>query len=231
MNAIGILLCDIDAKANDSWDALPNNPYGKYTYEFPVIRETIPGASEQKIVDSGGDLSMTPHVVNAAKKLEQRGAKAIVGGCGFFAFFQKNISRVVSVPVALSSLLQVPIVFQMIGKDRRVGIITWSKRYLGEQHFNAVGWSSQTIPIAVGKGLEEFPVWKNQNFGPDKIPLLESVMREIAIDLLKENPDLGAFVYEGAALGFTPAIQKATGLPVFNLATLVRSLYSGVCFT
>jgi len=230
MNSIGILLCDITEDAHNNWDALPNNPSGEFAYDFPVLREIIPGATEQKIIDSGGDASQSPFVVNAAKKLEQQGAKAIVGGCGFFAFFQQEVANAVSVPVAMSSLAQVPMISQLIGRDRRIGIITWSRRFLGEQHFNAIGWSSKEIPIAVGKGLEEFPIWKNQQFGPEKISSLEVAMTDIAKDLMKKHSDLGAFVYEGAALGFTSAMQRATGLPVFNLETLVRMIFSSICF-
>ena len=232
MSVIGFLMDDLTEKARLHWDALPGAGYINFSYDFPVIREIVPGATEQRLIDSGGDFSLTPQVIETAKKLEAQGVKAISTGCGFYAMFQQEVARAVSVPVVLSSLLQVPLVSQIIGKDRKIGILTWSRKFLGEQFFNAVGWSSKDIPVVVGKGLDEFPVWKKQIYNPEMFPELEASVVEIAKDLLKENPEIGAFVFECAGLpGYDRSVQRETGLPVYNLVTLVRMVYSGIRFS
>lgn len=231
MSVIGFLMDDLSEMARLHWDALPGAGYIKYSYDFPIIREIVPGATEQRLIDSGGDLSLTPQVIETAKKLEAKGVKAISTGCGFFAMFQQEVARAVSIPVVLSSLLQVPLVSEIIGKDRKIGILTWSRKFLGEPFFNAVGWSSKDIPVVIGKGLDEFPVWKKQIYNPEMFDDLEATTVEIAEDLIKENPDIGAFVFECAGLpGYGRSVQKETGLPVFNLVTLVRMVFSGICF-
>ena len=231
MSAIGFLMDDLTEKARYHWDALPGAGYNQYSYDFPIIREIVPGATEQRLIDSGGDLSLTPHVIETAKKLEAQGVKAISTGCGFYAMFQNEVAKAVSVPVVLSSLLQVPLISQLMGNEKKIGILTWSNRFLGEQFFNAVGWSSKDIPVVVGKGLDEFPVWKKQIYNPEMFDDLEATTLEIAEDLLKENPDIGAFVFECAGLpGYGRSVQKKTGLPVFNLVSLVRMVFEGISF-
>ena len=231
MQVVGFLMDDLTDKARIHWDALPGAGYIQYSYDFPIIREVVPGATEQRLIDSGGDLSLTPRVIETAKKLESRGATAISTGCGFYAMFQEEVAKAVSVPVVLSSLLQVPLISQIMGKKTKFGILTWSNRFLGEQFFNAVGWSSKDISVVVGKGLDEFPVWKEQIYNPEMFDDLEAATVEIAEDLLKENPDIGAFVFECAGLpGYGRSIQKKTGRPVFNLVTLVRMIFAGISF-
>ena len=74
MSALGVILDDLTNKARANWDSLPLAGYGEFSYSFPVIREIIPGASEQKNIDTG-DISQLPLVVETAKKLEKRGDK------------------------------------------------------------------------------------------------------------------------------------------------------------
>jgi len=232
MNTVGFLMDDLSESARLHWDALPGAGYGEFSYDFPITREIVPGATEQRLIDSGGDSTLAPVVIETAKKLESQGVKAISTGCGFYAMFQDEVANAVSIPVVLSSLLQIPLISRIIGKNRKIGILTWSRRFLGEQHFNAAGWSSEDIPVIIGKGLDEFPVWKNQIYNPEMFTELESSTVEIAKDLLKENPDIGAFVYECAGLpGYGRSVQKETGLPVYNLVTLIRMVFSGICFS
>jgi hypothetical protein len=50
-----------------------------------------------------------------------------------------------------------------------------------------------------------------------------------AKELLEEHPDIGAFVLECSNIPpHTRAIQKATGLPVFNITALVKLVYTAV---
>jgi len=231
MPTVGFLMDDLSEQARFHWDALPGAGYVKFAYDFPVIREIIPGATEQRNIDSGGDLTQTPAVVETARKLEKRGAGLISSGCGFLALYQEEVCKAVSVPVALSSLLQVPLIWRLVGKERRIGIITWSQKFLGELHFNAAGWSSNDIPVVVGKGLDEFPVWKKQIYNPEMFDELEAAPVAIARELLEQHPDIGAFVFECAGLpGYGRSVQQATGLPVYNLVTLMRMMFSGICF-
>ena len=63
-------------------------------------------------------------MIKTAREMEKDGIRAITTSCGFNAVFQSELSNSVSVPVFTSSLLQVPMVYRMLGKGYLVGIIT-----------------------------------------------------------------------------------------------------------
>jgi Asp/Glu/hydantoin racemase len=166
----------------------------------------------------------TAEFIEAAKKLEARGVKAIAGDCGFISIYQKDIAKAVSVPVVTSSLMQVPLVYRMLAEEQKVGILTASTTRLGEKQFNAVGWSSKDIPVVIKS-------WGDKEWDPimgrDGIPQSEIV--KAAKELAQENPDVGAIVIECSVMPrYTHAIQKATGLPVFDITTLIKLVYSAV---
>lgn len=83
MSVIGFLMDDLTEKGRFHWDALPGAGYGEYTYDFPGIREIFPGATEQRLIESGGDLSLTPVVIETAKKLEKKGLRRFLRGADF----------------------------------------------------------------------------------------------------------------------------------------------------
>lgn len=70
--------------------------YKKVEFDIELLFE---GAPELEMV-----------VVEAAKELEAEGVRAIVGACGYFAHFQKQVADAVNVPVFLSSLCQLPLI-------------------------------------------------------------------------------------------------------------------------
>lgn len=188
------------------------------TFDFPVKREIVRGATIERVVD--GDPKLVPHFIEAARKLEERGVKVIVGDCGFIATYQQAIANAVATPFISSSLLLVPLVHRLLSENQRVGIITAESERLSEKHFNAVGWSSADIPIAI-RGMDDYPSesWK---------PFTDHLKREknmvkLAEDLIDEYPDVGALVVECTVVQlYSRAIQKATGLPVYDITTLVK---------
>ena len=119
---------------------------------FTLLYETVPGATVKTLLTSPGDDFIKPFI-EAAKRLEAGGVRAITGSCGFLALFQKELSAAVSIPVFTSSLIQVPLVFQLTGGEAPVGILTASKTSLTPKHFDAVG--AANIPVVV-QGMEGY---------------------------------------------------------------------------
>ena len=62
-------------------------------------------------------------ILDAARRLERFGCRAIAAECGYFAYFQPDVAGAVDVPVFMSSLLQVPWMQQLIGSRGDVGIL------------------------------------------------------------------------------------------------------------
>ena len=81
-----------------------------------VRRLTVPGASPERVV-RGGDSSLLPSFIAAARALEAGGACAITTSCGFLVQFQAELQAAVKVPVWTSSLLALPGL-------RRPGVLT-----------------------------------------------------------------------------------------------------------
>ena len=94
---VGIIAIDLE------YPKLPGNVVNASTYDFPVLYEKVSFEIEALF---RGDEDIKEGIVNAAKKLEAEGVRAIIGACGFFAHFQEDVKEAVSVPVYLSSLCQ-----------------------------------------------------------------------------------------------------------------------------
>ena len=52
--------------------------------------------------------------LRAARALEAEGADGIATSCGFLALFQEELAARLSVPVATSSLLQIPLIERLL---------------------------------------------------------------------------------------------------------------------
>ena len=73
-----------------------------------------------------GAAGLLPDFIDAAQELVRLGAEAITTNCGFLSLFQKEIAAAVGVPVATSSLMQVPWVQATLPPGKRVGLVTVS---------------------------------------------------------------------------------------------------------
>lgn len=206
---------------------------GPGTFPFPVKRIKVLGATARKVIDS--DRSVKENYVKCARQLESEGVAAIIANCGFAGLFQAEVSAAVSIPVALSSLLLVPLLAKILPSERKVGILTYDASKLTEDHFAAAGWSSADTEIAVRglEGTESHP--RLVKPVPDVEPA--ALKRDIlgaATSLLKEEPSVGGFVFE--CTGFPIAsdeVRRQTGLPVADcvrLATLFMDMSSAGSF-
>jgi hypothetical protein len=222
--AIGVLLLEGDGSKYDK--NRPGLMTSTKTFDFPVIGEVVKGASPKRVIVDG-DLTLTPHFVEAAKKLEQHGVKAIAGDCGFMALFQMEISRAVSIPVFSSSLILVPLVYRMLRENQKVGILTFNSGYISDKHFRGVGWSSKDFPVSV-LGVEEMESWRIWEIEKWDFKQMEIDLLRLVKEFIQNNPDIGAIVLECTLMPpYASSIQKATGVPVFDITTLTRMVHEG----
>jgi Asp/Glu/hydantoin racemase len=153
--------------------------------------------------------------------------KAITTSCGFLSLFQRELTDAVSIPVFTSSLLQIPLVFRMLERDQKVGIITAHSPSLTDRHLTAVG--ARDIPhVIIGmEGQREFyRIISGDPYDPLKIER-ESV--NVAKQLLRDHPEVGGIVLECTNMApYAKAIQEETGLPVFDSVTLTELVHSSL---
>jgi Asp/Glu/hydantoin racemase len=227
---LGVLMLDT------RFPRLPGDVGNAETWPFPVLYAIVRGADPSRIMGPEPDLTLLQPFVDAARELERSGVHAITTSCGFLAVFQKELQAAVSVPVLTSALLQVPFVARVIGPGKRVGVLT-ERPNLTERHFNGVGWSGNDILVtvtAMPDGALAPTVFIDNHPTADGA-VLEREMIELATRAVREHPDTGALVLECTNfVPFSQAMRRVTGLPVYDLYTLVmqaRLATDGVRFS
>ena len=196
------------------------------TFRFPVMYRIVTGATARRIVKESDPELLEPFI-KAAQELEQEGVMAVTGSCGFLALFQNELADSVDIPVFTSSLIQVPMVYRMLRRKQKVGILTASKSTLTDAHLKAVG--AETIPVCVAgmDDRQEFceVVIEGRRHELDMERLADEVLA--AVDgLAKDHPEMGALVIECTDLPpFAHLIQEKIHVPVFDIVTLTNMVY------
>ena len=209
-------------------ERLPGNSTNPETFDFPVSYRRVKGATIHTILENPCR-EVLRTMIGEARRMEAQGIRAITTSCGFNAVFQRELADAVRVPVFASSLIQVPMVQSMLGKERSVGIITAKKASLTEKHLRAVGiHNREGLHI---EGLEACTQWSKIFSAPDEeidIPAVEAEVIGVARSMM-ETADIGAYVLECTDLPpFADGIRQATGRPVFDFVTLTHAIYQTI---
>jgi len=220
-NAIGILVLAL------WYPLLPGNVANATTFEFPVCYKVLRGTSIPQIISA--DPALLDVVIKGGKELEKHGVRAVVGSCGYFANYQKEVAKELEVPTFLSSLLQIPIIKQALKPDQKVGIICADDNALTVDTLSACGVDNLSdIAIAGAQNLPEF-----QNIlrcsGRFNSAKLEHELVNLAKQFISKNPDIGALLLECTDMPpYARSIQNASGLAVFDYITLINWIYGAV---
>ena len=193
------------------------------TWPFPVQYRVVRGASPDKIVRND-PMEMIDDFVNAAKDLVAAGCDGITTNCGFLALIQKKVSAAVPVPVATSSLMQIPMVQSMLPPGKRVGVITISKDTLTPAHLKASGVTNPSdIPIVGTDKGKAFTHGILDNQPSMDFAACRQDMLDAARELVSDNENIGAIVLECTNMSpYAADVRKLTGLPVFSIYSFVR---------
>ena len=199
------------------------------TFDFPVRYHRVVGASPDLVVrKSARDL--VPHFIEGARFLEREGVRAISTNCGFLSKFQREMVAAVKIPVFTSSLMLVPLVHRMLAPGRAVGILTVDASSLTPEHFTGAGIGPEVPTVVAGlEGEKEF----TRVLLDDLLTLDVEAAREehvrVARRLVREHPEVGAIVLECTNMPpYRADVQRATGLPVFDIVTLVRMVHDAL---
>lgn len=197
------------------------------SYDYPVVLKTVRDATVQRVIYEA-DAGLLDDFIRAARELEGQGVSAITSSCGFLIVFQEAVAAAVSVPVFLSSLMQVPMVHAMTKK--RVGIISAHSEKLTELALTKAGVSNR-VPFAVG-GMQHSAAFSDpilQNGSSLDKSAIEKDMVELAMSMQEAYPDLGAFVFECHNLApYARSVGTRSGLPVFDIITYADWVYRAV---
>ncbi len=219
--SVGILMLEAQ------FPRIPGDMGNGMTWPFPVLYKVVRNASPDLIVRRGAK-GMLDNFVQAARELIGDGAEGITTNCGFLALFQDELSSKLEVPVATSSLMQVPMVESLLANGKRAGILTISTATLSPQHLQKAGCRPDTpIGGTPEKGVFTSVILNNQLELDTEQARRENVTA--AMELKDTNPDLGAIVLECTNMvPYAQDIQKATGLPVFSIYNFIIWFQAGL---
>ncbi|MFC1558015.1 aspartate/glutamate racemase family protein [candidate division KSB1 bacterium] len=208
---------------------IPGNIAHPDTFSFPVLYKRVEGAYYQTVVVQPNK-NVLRNMIETAREMERDGIQAIMTNCGFNAVFQRELADAVSVPFFASSLIQVPLVYRMLKRKQKVGIITADKKCLTKEHLENVGISGE-IPVCIAgiENTEEFSRIRNDSKAALDIDKFRREIVGVSKQLVNENKDVGAVVLECTDLPpFAAVIRKEVGLPVFDIVTLAHMVYESV---
>jgi hypothetical protein len=147
------------------------------------------------------------------------------------ALFQREVTAAVDIPVFLSSLLQIPLIYQMTRKP--VGIITANANSLKKAHFEAVNVTPD-IPVIIA-GMETQPEFSSavlEEKGTLDSDKIQDEVVSVADKMVKDHPDIGAMVLECSDLPpYAHAVQAAVQRPVFDFFTMIQYIHTSLVRT
>ena len=222
-HAIGILVLDT------AFPRIPGDIGHAGTFPFPVLYHKVRNASPARVVREG-DPALLEGFVAGARALEASGVLAITTSCGFLAMFQRQLAEAVRVPVFTSALQLVPLVARMLGPDRAVGVLTVESRALGPRHLAGAAITEDINLVIWGleRGHAFTPVVLDNEMELD-VDAARKENVEAAREMVERHPEVGAVVLECANMPpYAAAIREATGLPVFDITTLIRMVYAAL---
>lgn len=207
---------------------IPGDMGNAGTWPFPVLYRVVRGASPERVVLHGA-AGLLPDFVAAARDLVDLGAEAITTNCGFLSLFQKEIAAAVGVPVATSSLLQVPWVQATLPAGKRVGLVTVSGTTLTAAHLAAAGVPPDTPIVGTENGREFFRVLIKAEKDDLDIALARDDVVEAGKALVARHPEIGAIVLECTNMPpYAAALQAAVGVPVYDIYSMITWFHAGI---
>lgn len=216
---VGILHLDV------WYPLLPGNVVNAYTYDFPVRMKLIPNSLQPRV--HGGDPSLLDDIIKAGRELENEGVRAICGACGYLGNFQSQVAEVLDVPVFLSSLVQVPMIYAGLKRGQKVGILCADGPSLTPKILKNCGADPSHCFV---KGLGDQPqmsaILKSDRGSFDN-KALKQEMADGARALVDEHPEVGAILLECSDMPpYAAVVQKAVNLPVFDFITLINWVHN-----
>ena len=218
---VGILMLDT------RFPRIPGDMGNAETWPFPVLFKVVPGASSRRVVcDKAAGL--LDEFLGAAGELVRLGADGITTTCGFLSLFQRQIAAHVGVPVATSSLMQIPLIERVMPPGKRVGVLTVSAANLTAEHLLAAGADPATPVVGTDNGSEFTRVMINDEERLD-VAAAEHDILAAGDTLVTTHSDVGAILLECTNMvPYARALSERLRLPVFSIYTFVSWFQAGL---
>jgi hypothetical protein len=219
--SVGILMLET------RFPRIPGDMGNAETWPFPVLYKVVPGASPRRVVREKAE-GLLDELLAAADELVRLGADGITTTCGFLSLYQRDIAAHVGVPVATSSLMQIPFVERVLPPSKRVGILTVSAASLTADHLRAAGADPATPVVGTDDGSEFSRVMINDEERLD-VAAAERDILAAGDELVASHDGIGAVLLECTNMvPYARALSQRLRLPVFSIYTFVTWFQSGL---
>ena len=206
---------------------IPGDMGNAETWPFPVLYKVVPGASPRRVVCERAE-GLLDEFLAAAEELVRLGADGITTTCGFLSLYQQEIAAHVGVPVATSSLMQIPFIERVLPPGKRVGVLTVSAANLTEEHLRAAGADPATPIVGTDGGSEFTRVMINDEERLD-VAAAERDILAAGDRLVASHDGIGAVLLECTNMvPYARALSQRLRLPVFSIYTFVTWFHSGL---
>lgn len=197
------------------------------TWPFPMHFRVVRGATPEQVVKNDPRL-LIDDFIKTGQELIDMGADGLTTTCGFLALIQDQLKDALGVPVAASSLMQIPMVQSLLPAGKRVGVITISKSNLTKAHLKAAGAAPDTPVIGTDNG-RQFTKGFLDNHTEIDFDKCRADILDAASELTGKFENIGAIVLECTNMApYAADIRRQTGLPVFSIYTMITWFQSGL---
>jgi hypothetical protein len=218
---VGILMLDT------KWPRPPGDTGNALTWPFPVLYKVVSGATARVVIHEKGK-GLGPAFLKAAEELVKEGADGITTTGGFLAIFQKELAAHVNVPVASSSLMQIPLVQSLLPPGKRVGVLSVHGSRITPEHWDAVGAPHDTPVMGTENGIEFTRVMLNDEIELDYAAAEREIIGAGEV-LMRGHPEVGAIVCENHNMApYAKALNARLRVPIFTVYTFVTWFQAGL---
>lgn len=213
---------------NVNYPLIPGNVVNAYTYDFPVRMMPVKNLVNERLFNA--DPTVKDDIIATAKHMvEAEGVRAICSACGFFGNYHKDVAAAVDVPVAMSSLVQIPWIRTLLRPGQKIGVLTANGASISDELLKNCGIEDSSDLVFRGmESSKEFSVvLDNRGYFDNNIARQEVV--NAALEITSQHDDIGAILLECSDMPpYAADIQAATQLPVFDFITLIKWLHNAV---
>jgi len=218
---VGILMLET------RFQRIPGDMGNAETWPFPVLYKIVPGASPRRVVCEKAE-GLLGAFLAAAEELVRLGADGLTTTCGFLSLYQRELAAHVGVPVATSSLMQIPFIERVLPPGKRVGVLTVSAANLTEKHLRAAGADPATPVVGTDGGSEFSRVMINDEERLD-VAAAERDILAAGEELVEKHAGIGAVLLECTNMvPYARALSQQLRLPVFSIYTFVTWFHAGL---
>jgi Asp/Glu/hydantoin racemase len=206
---------------------IPGDMGNAGTWPFPVLYKVVSGASPHRVVRERA-AGLLPDFIAAAQELEALGADGITTNCGFLSLYQRELAAAVSVPVATSSLMQVPLIQSTLPAGKRVGVLTVNAATLTPRHLTAVGIDPE-VPVVGTEGGREFTRVMIGNEPALDVAAAELDILDAGRTLVARHGDIGAILLECTNMvPYARAVRDELQVPVYDIYSFMTWFHAGL---